>query len=179
MVLDRWPDKTPVVDSGFTATPIWQRWLTALVIIVNGLATDAASLLAQVVANTAAIAGLQPTYGLWTPTDASGAALGFTTASGQYIKMGQQVSVSGIIVYPVTANGANAAWGGLPFTSINNGAYSGVAPIGTNAALSLVALVDVHATTLQPIGAASFAPPTNAQLSGTTHVFSVVYRSVP
>ncbi len=57
--------------------------------------------------------------GTWTPVDASGAALVFTTALGRYTKVGRLVFVSCIVGYPVTADVAAAFIGGLPFTASN------------------------------------------------------------
>ena len=55
--------------------------------------------------------------GTWTPTDASGASLSFTTASCRYTKIGRLVAIQGQITYPITANASNAIWGGFPFNS--------------------------------------------------------------
>ena len=55
--------------------------------------------------------------GTWTPTDASGASLSFTTASCRYTKIGRVVVIQGQITYPITANASNAIWGGFPFNS--------------------------------------------------------------
>jgi len=44
--------------------------------------------------------------GTWTPTDASGAGLGFTSASGTYEKIGRQVTARYEVTYPVTADAA-------------------------------------------------------------------------
>ena len=55
--------------------------------------------------------------GTWTPTDASGASLSFSTANCRYTKIGRMVSIQGTITYPVTASGASAQFGGFPFAS--------------------------------------------------------------
>lgn len=54
--------------------------------------------------------------GSWTPTDASGAALAFTTASGRYFTIGKLVFLSARVTYPATADASAAAIGNLPFT---------------------------------------------------------------
>jgi hypothetical protein len=46
--------------------------------------------------------------GTWTPTDASGAGLSFTTGTSYYTKVGRLVTASFVVIYPATANGATA-----------------------------------------------------------------------
>ena len=54
--------------------------------------------------------------GTWTPTDASGAGLSFTTSDAFYTKIGNVVYVSCAITFPSTANATAIRFGGLPFT---------------------------------------------------------------
>jgi hypothetical protein len=58
--------------------------------------------------------------GDWTPTDASGASLTFTSVNATYTKIGNQVIARFVLVYPSTASGATSLIGGLPFTVANN-----------------------------------------------------------
>src|SRR4051812_19417445 len=51
------------------------------------------------------------TSGSWTPTDASGAGLTFSSSSGNYIKIGKMVLVWGLAAYPVTASAVQAIIG--------------------------------------------------------------------
>ena len=53
--------------------------------------------------------------GTWTPTDASGAGLTFTSPSGEYTKIGRLVHVTAVFTYPVTADGSVPLIGGFPF----------------------------------------------------------------
>lgn len=55
--------------------------------------------------------------GTWTPTDASGAGLAFSTAEGYYTRIGRMVYAFFRVVYPSTATGNDATIGGLPFTT--------------------------------------------------------------
>lgn len=55
--------------------------------------------------------------GTWTPTDASGASLTFSAATGGYTRIGDLVIASCQVTYPVTVNGNLALIGSLPFTS--------------------------------------------------------------
>lgn len=63
--------------------------------------------------------------GNWTPVDGSGAGLTFSAASGRYTKIGRMVFYQAFVQYPVTASGANAEIGGLPYTI---GGLTGAAP---------------------------------------------------
>lgn len=58
--------------------------------------------------------------GSWTPTDISGGTATLSVASGEYIKTGSIVYVSGRIRFASTGDGTAAAFGGLPFTAKNN-----------------------------------------------------------
>jgi hypothetical protein len=62
--------------------------------------------------------------GTWTPTDASGAGLSFTTGPAYYTKVGRLVTASFIVTYPATASAA-AANISLPIAGVANtgGAY--------------------------------------------------------
>jgi hypothetical protein len=51
----------------------------------------------------------------WTPNDASGANLVFSTALGRYYRVGKRVDVWGHVTYPSTVNVLPAKIGGLPF----------------------------------------------------------------
>jgi hypothetical protein len=61
--------------------------------------------------------------GTWTPTDASGAGLSFTTYDSYYTKIGNVVYVSCSITFPTTASVASIRFGGLPFT-VKAGSYN-------------------------------------------------------
>lgn len=54
--------------------------------------------------------------GTWTPTDASGAGLTFTSVSGRYTKVGRMVVAQCNFTFPATASASAIAIGGLPFT---------------------------------------------------------------
>jgi len=114
----------------------------------------------------------------WTPIDASGASLAFSSAVGTYTKIGRQVTIVGAVTYPVTANGANAVIGGLPFT----------VPAGNLSRQSFISYSD-HATIryLLPAPSATTATPytaaggaiTNAGLSGLTIFFTIIIQVDP
>jgi len=58
--------------------------------------------------------------GTWTPTDASGASLSFTTGNCRYTKIGRVVVIQGNITYPVTVSGAVAQFANFPFASADS-----------------------------------------------------------
>ena len=59
--------------------------------------------------------------GTWTPSDASGAGLTFTSATGVYTKIGRLVTCTFGITFPVTASVATVTIGNLPFTTLSSG----------------------------------------------------------
>lgn len=166
--LSNWPNRTPVLQ-GPDPSPKWQLWLSALVKFVNGLLTTSD-------ATTAAIAALQPVYGTWTPTDASGAGLVLTTPlsglSNIYLKTSRLVLLAGSASYPVTADGSAAQVGGVPFP-IANGFFAG--PIGTDST-AVMMQANQNGSTLYPI-LQTGGTVTNATLSGKFLYFSLSYEA--
>lgn len=53
--------------------------------------------------------------GTWTPTDTSGAGLTFAVDTAWYVRKARMVAFMASLTWPVTANGAGAAIGGLPY----------------------------------------------------------------
>jgi len=58
----------------------------------------------------------------WTPTDASGVGLTFTSPSGLYTRIGKIVHAQFVLTFPTTVSAATAAIGGLPVASSSSGA---------------------------------------------------------
>ena len=87
--------------------------------------------------------------GTWTPNDASGAGLTFSTAFGTYTKIGRTVHAFFVVIYPATANGAAAVMGGLPFTAIagNSGIGGSVVMTLTSFATLILGFIGSSATT--------------------------------
>ena len=56
-------------------------------------------------------------YGLWTPSDQSGAGLTFTGVSASYAKTGGLVTLNFALSFPTTASAAAVLIGGLPFVA--------------------------------------------------------------
>lgn len=105
--------------------------------------------------------------GTWTPNDASGASLSFSAAAGRYTKVGRMVFFQMLVQYPSTANGNNAAIGGLPFTiggSTEGRAGAGAALHDVGAAVAC--LLNSGGTDIQPRdGDNVVTNKTNAQFS--------------
>lgn len=120
-----------------------------------------------------------PQYGTWTPADASGASLSLTvnTANCTYVKEGREVTVTYRITYPATADGTNAAIGGLPFTAENtpNSVYGGF--IMQSSEATAVAVKVTTNTTTFGIQTAAGGGVTNATLSTDTIVGTFTYRT--
>lgn len=111
--------------------------------------------------------------GTWTPNDASGAALSFIGVVGQYTKVGRQVTVYGRLQYPATADGSQAAIGGLPFSILtNNNAVGGVV---NDKSYTLEAKGISGSSTLQILEMATGGSHSNAGYSGGTFTFTLVY----
>lgn len=118
-----------VTNTGATTlniTPSGGAALGAKAVFANGAACVGGELIAGVVyfvyydGTQYNILGIVPTAGTWTPIDASGAALSFTSVKGNWARSGRMVYISGIFTYPATADGSNAKVGGLPFTILND-----------------------------------------------------------
>jgi hypothetical protein len=111
--------------------------------------------------------------GTWTPTDASGAGLSFTTSNTNYTKIGNTVFVTGVITWPSTVNASAAQIGGLPFTSkaASAGFLSGI----NNASLSLLGNVPSSSAFFYISQDSTTNNQTNAVLSTKLFAFSGTY----
>jgi hypothetical protein len=115
--------------------------------------------------------------GTWTPSDASGASLAFTTpinsGNNQYVKIGQLVFLAGSLTYPVTVDGSNALIGGLPFTLNSSYAFFAFESDET----TLLGLQGNPTTTTIRPTTSGIASVTNVTLSGNSIYFSGCYRA--
>jgi len=111
--------------------------------------------------------------GTWTPTDASGASLSFTTgAVAQYVKIGRLVLFNFYITYPTTSSSAGATVGGLPYT-VGTGYYYATGRInalGTNDLFGQVNTSSTNITLYSNNGVLQ-----NSTLSGDYALFSGSY----
>lgn len=115
---------------------------------------------------------------LWTPTDASGATLTFTTtASNNRYVIGPRTFASFAITYPVTASGSSASITGLPIKSASTASsVQGGNITYTDAGAGVLVLLGANSTTINfyKLDGTSW---TNAGLSGKTLRGYVEYAS--
>lgn len=109
--------------------------------------------------------------GLVVFTDASGAGLTFTSVVGFYTRIGRQVTISGSLTYPATADGTASKIGGLPFTVLNTSASLGTAIGYTNATVTRC----LSNTTTFSIVEGNGTTHSNAGYSGTGFSFTFTY----
>jgi hypothetical protein len=116
--------------------------------------------------------------GTWTPSDASGAGLTFTSASGYYVKVGRIVYANFSVVYPTTANGNSAIIGGLPFTAISTGTQGGCMITSySNSARNIISAVVVNTSTGQLLNLGFSTSITNAQMSTFRQDGTYIYEA--
>lgn len=115
--------------------------------------------------------------GVWTPVDASGAALTFTGVDASWIKVGKMVMAQGTITFPSTANGSNNVIGGLPFTVKNTQGvrFGGFVASNKAAIVSIISNPNANTFTLRD---SSLSVMTNAAFSGIALFFTIMYESV-
>lgn len=127
---------------------------------------------------TATLAGdaiAYPTAGSWTPVDASGAGLVFTSNTGTYVKLGQLVFITGTLIYPSTVNGGGAAVGGLPVASAAIAHQVIPLALSTGGTVPTLQIVSgVQYISLRTIADAAI---TNANMSLTQITFSGTYQA--
>ena len=111
--------------------------------------------------------------GTWTPVDASGAGLSFTTSNTHYTKIGNMVMVTGVVTYPATADASAAAIGGLPYAA--KAASTGFFPAVNNASLNIVGNVSAGSATFYLAQPETTNNRTNANMSGKLIAFSGTY----
>jgi hypothetical protein len=109
--------------------------------------------------------------GTWTPTDASGAGLTFTGATGRYVKIGRFVFCAGSMTYPATASGSEAIWGGLPFNSTD---FGGGTTTYCEGAFQL--FIRSYGGTAMGLVRIANNTASNSQLSGATVAFTYSYQ---
>jgi len=116
-------------------------------------------------------------YGLWTPVDASGAALVITVGAATYWRYAQLVVAHFAITMPVTASAVQMKIGGLPAKAENTGwnAHAVCLSLQQHGA-ALTGLVDNDSTNMRFADAAGGAI-TNAAYSGKQLRGVAIYRT--
>ena len=112
----------------------------------------------------------------WTPSDASGAGLSFTSVTGVYAKYNRMVIAQFRLTFPSTANGSTAAIGNLPAASWSSGAIFAPGSCqsgGTNFFVNSP-FMSASTTTINFFGT-NGATATNANLSLATVTCTLMY----
>ena len=76
--------------------------------------------------------------GTWTPADASGAGLTFTSVTAKYTRIGRQVTATVVLTFPTTSSTAQPQISGLPFAASNMGMFLQIRTGVTGAGQGLV-----------------------------------------
>ena len=148
----------------FTSLEDVERYEDALQVAIMDYARDSSNWL------DANVAKLVP----WTPTDGSGAGLGFVnvTASSRTIGNGLVIAHCAL-QFPATISGANATIDGLPFPI---GTPTPVAVVYTTDATATIAVGSPGTTLISLAAAAGGAARTNVMLTGDIVAFTLVYE---
>jgi hypothetical protein len=109
--------------------------------------------------------------GTWTPADASGAGLSFTSVDARYTKIGNLVTVYVVLTYPVTASGSQAKISGLPFTPSVFGLCLLLTPANSSGPGQAIAI----ASTTLSLYSQNALVKTNVNMSGLTAYISGTY----
>lgn len=112
--------------------------------------------------------------GSWTPVDASGAGLSFSSVSANYTRIGRMVYAYCHLNYPVTANASAAMIGGFPFAAANAD-YARQGQIAyTTSATAVRCIMNANTSTAAFFNSGGSAN-TNAQLSNTSNFLMFIY----
>lgn len=111
----------------------------------------------------------------WTPTDASGATLTFTSVSANYTKMGNMVFAYATLTYPVTADASTAIIGGLPLPVPNQSYARSPFAVRSNGAFGVYGQTLINTTTFQIYNNATNTALINSDVSGTLLRFIIIY----
>jgi len=112
----------------------------------------------------------------WTPTDASGAGLTFSTATGSYIRIGTLVIATCIVIYPATADASAAIIGGLPFTPVTGNQYRAGTVTYTSVG-TLARALTTSGTAQFQLYTATATNVTNATMTLSTNFFQIIYQT--
>lgn len=102
------------------------------------------------VAFTGAATATYVAAGTWTPTDASGAALVFTSVSASFTQIGNMVFAYASFSYPATADASQALIGGLPVTVPNQQYARQCSVTGSSIAGGMDIVPNANSTQISP-----------------------------
>ncbi|CAB4128058.1 hypothetical protein UFOVP100_6 [uncultured Caudovirales phage] len=112
--------------------------------------------------------------GTWTPIDASGASLTFTSVTANYTRIGRMVIASCSLTYPSTVNGTNALIGGLPLAANASAGSQGGNVVYTTVATLTHCLSQAGSTTFS-LNTAAGGNVTNTGMSLSVNYFQIIY----
>ena len=112
--------------------------------------------------------------GTWTPTDASGAGLSFSSTNNcWYIKLGRMVIASAYFNFPTTASGATIKLGGLPYAMATSPiAYYAMGAMNANVTGAFAYASPVGSYIYAGLGEGNLI---NSQMSGQLMCFTFTY----
>jgi hypothetical protein len=138
-----------------------------------GSKQDWNAILDQLIAQGGAPSVVPPTT--WTPADASGASLAFTSVSAEFTVIGNLALVAARLTYPTTSDSSAAKIGGLPY-AVPNAGYASAPDVAYVVGAAAVLLVPtLSANNVAVFALASGSAVTNATLSGKTISFQLAY----
>lgn len=113
--------------------------------------------------------------GTWTPTCTG---VTFTSAVGQYTKVGQKVTLNFKVVFPVTADTNPVQFISLPFSGqAGSGSEANGLAVGRNeTSFQVGGTISTTTLLIHKVGASSAADPTNANFSNTTFSGSITFN---
>jgi hypothetical protein len=111
--------------------------------------------------------------GTWTPADASGASLTFTSVTARFVRIGKQVSITATLTYPTTASASQAKISGLPYAPAVSGQLLLASP-GNSSNAPGQGLIAASSTTIDFVSQNNLVK-TNALLSTLVVYFNGSY----
>jgi hypothetical protein len=116
---------------------------------------------------------------VWTPADASGAGLVFTSVDCRYTLTGNMVTAYISLTYPATANGSNVLISGLPFVVANNQSALSVAAVVTTAAKVCCVRANNNSSNFDILNMSGATNVINSDLTGKSIRATLTYPFYP
>jgi hypothetical protein len=116
---------------------------------------------------------------VWTPADASGAGLVFTSVDCRYTLTGNMVTAYISLTYPATANGSNVLISGLPFVVADNQSALSVAAVVTTAAKVCCVRANNNSSNFDILNMSGATNVINSDLTGKSIRATLTYPFYP
>lgn len=150
----------------------------ALITALQNIAQNNAVLLKNIDTSIKSLpVNVAPTYatGNWVPADNSGAGLTFATLSHNYTQVGRMIFAYAAFTYPVTADASAAGITGLPILTANAQFARGPSKVYCSASVDVILRPRPNSLAADFLNGGTGAAVTNAQLSGATVSFTLIY----